>query len=141
MAIARASVKTPSLSAQRIRGRHDPKDMNFFYAAFIFSLLIAVTVFVYLSSRLMVVDLGYEISGLNKARAEETERNKRLKFELMSLKSPQRLEKIARDELGLDYPRANQIVRIKRETRSESARAADNPLIGGIPGENDEIGR
>ena len=67
----------------------------------------------YLWSRLIVVSLGYEIAKANKEMAELMADNKRFKLEALSLKSPQRIEAIALDRLGLVYPKEEQIIMVK----------------------------
>lgn len=58
----------------------------------------------HVTSRVLVVDMGYRLS---KAEADErslTRENDRLKLELATLKNPQRLEKLAREKLGMAMP-------------------------------------
>ena len=86
-----------------------------------YSLLVAAVVIIiallfilfYLWSRLIVVSLGYEIAKANKERVELMADNKRLKLENLSLKSPQRIEAIALDRLGLIYPKREQVIIVK----------------------------
>jgi cell division protein FtsL len=102
-----------ALSAQRVLLRRNPRDMAFFYSVLkAFSVILAVAS-VFLWSRLMVVNIGYDISNANTAREELIERNKRLNLTFMTLKSPERIERIAQSELGLVYPTGAEVVRIK----------------------------
>ncbi len=80
-----------------------------------FKVIIVILFFTlfYLWSRLEVVSLGYEIAKANKERVEFMAENKRLKFEILSLKSPQRIEAIASDRLGLIYAKGEQIITVK----------------------------
>ncbi|MBI3755802.1 MAG: cell division protein FtsL, partial [Deltaproteobacteria bacterium] len=73
-----------------------------FAAIKIIIVVLLFTVF-YLWSRLEVVSLGYEIAKANKERGGLMDDNRRLKLETLSLKSPQRIEAIAIDRLGLVY--------------------------------------
>lgn len=75
-------------------------------------LVLLFTVF-YLWSRLEVVSLGYEIAKANKERGGIMDDNRRLKLEILSLKSPQRIEAIAIDRLDLVYPKGEQVILIK----------------------------
>ncbi|HHD11372.1 MAG TPA: cell division protein FtsL [Deltaproteobacteria bacterium] len=100
------------LKEQNVRFKRALEDRSFLYTALITVFLIALVILVYLWCRLTVVNLGYEISRLNMERKVALEENRRLKIELSRLKSPQRIEKIAR-KMGLVYPREDQIVRIK----------------------------
>ncbi len=102
-----------TLAGQRVRTRRNLRDMSFFYTALavvVFSLAVAS---VFLWSRLMVVNLGYEISKANSERGSLIERNKRLNLAYVTLKSPERIERIATKELGLVYPTGAQVVRIR----------------------------
>lgn len=110
---ARAAFGAATLRGQNIKVRRNLKDLRFFFTAALAFFILAGAVFAYLSSRLTVVKLGYEISKLNEAKAALSERNKRLRFELTRLKSPSNLERIVKEETGLDYPGKHQIVRVK----------------------------
>ena len=83
------------------------------FTAFKVIIIILFFTLFYLSSRLLVVSLGYEIAKANKERAELVAENKRLKFEALSLKSPQRIETIASDKFDLVYAKGEQIITIK----------------------------
>lgn len=83
------------------------------FAAFKVIIVILFFTLFYLWSRLLVVSLGYEIAKANKERVEFMAENKRLKFESLSLKSPQRIEVIASDKLGLVYAKGEQIITVK----------------------------
>ncbi len=72
-------------------------------AVFLFALFAGVGI-LHVTSRVLVVDMGYRLS---KAEAEEralTRENDRLKLELATLKNPARLEKLAREKLGMAMP-------------------------------------
>lgn len=108
-----ALTRTNSLKGQDIRVRRDLRDFEFLYRAAIAAVMIIAVVFLFLWCRLTVTAMGYEISTLNKAGAVEREQNKRLRIELTRLKSPERIEAVAKGELGLVYPSGNQIIRVK----------------------------
>ena len=101
------------LEIQTIRIRRDLKDKGFFYNSVIIVALVALVFFAYLQMRLTVVSLGYEISSANTDRAKLMERSNRLKLEQAGLRAPERIERIAREELGLGYPTARQVKRIR----------------------------
>jgi len=109
--------KRSSLSHQRVLVRRDLRDPTFLFSVLAAVVIVVVVTLFYLWTRLMVVNMGYEISGLNKERRELVEENKRLKLEVLTLKSPQRIEEMARRELGLIYPRGEQIVKVESEGR------------------------
>ncbi len=100
------------LKEQNVRIRRALEDRSFLYTAALTVFLAALVILVYLWCRLTVVNMGYEISRLNMERKVALEENRRLKIEISRLKSPQRIESIAR-KMGLVYPREDQIVRIR----------------------------
>ncbi len=60
-----------------------------------------VATLAYLRSRLWVIDLSYDYAKLQRQHATIKKENARLRVEVGRLKSPQRIEKIAREKLGL----------------------------------------
>ncbi|MEE9543218.1 MAG: cell division protein FtsL [Thermodesulfobacteriota bacterium] len=101
------------LEIQSIRIRRDLKDTGFFYGSVIVVAFVALVFFAYLQMRLTVVKLGYEISSANTERAKLTDLSTRLKLEQAGLRAPERIERIAREELGLAYPTLGQVKRIR----------------------------
>jgi cell division protein FtsL len=63
-------------------------------------------------TRLKAIEYGYKISKANKQRAELVETNRRLRIEVALLKSPERIARIATEELGLQHPLPDQIRRL-----------------------------
>ena len=83
-------------------------------STFILSLLVLVAVaLVYVWSHLHNTQLKYQIAEEMTVRDSLIEENRRLKVEIATLKSPQRIESIARDKLKLQYPEREQVVLIK----------------------------
>ncbi|NPV05454.1 MAG: cell division protein FtsL [Syntrophaceae bacterium] len=80
----------------------------------ILSLLVLVAVaLVYVWSHLHNTQLKYQIAEEMTVRENLLEENRRLKVEIATLKSPQRIEAIAREKLKLQYPEREQVVLIK----------------------------
>ena len=80
----------------------------------ILALLVLVAVaLVYVWSHLHNTQLKYRIAEEMTVREDLTEENRRLKMEIATLKSPQRIESIAREKLRLQYPEREQVVLIK----------------------------
>jgi len=77
-------------------------------AALVVGLLAAVGI-VHVSSRVMVVRVGYELSKLDAERTALIREQNALKLELATLTSPARLEPRARQELGLTPPPAGAV--------------------------------
>lgn len=63
----------------------------------------------YTWSRMQCTKAGYAIAEENKRYRELRTLQKELEIELAQLKSPSRIAKIARDQLGLDIPKPEQI--------------------------------
>ncbi len=80
----------------------------------VLSLLVLVAVaLVYVWSHLHNTQLKYRIAEEMTVRENLLEENRRLKVEIATLKSPQRIESIAREKLKLQYPEREQVVLIK----------------------------
>lgn len=107
-----AKVAARQAGGVRRLSRVSPNRGSLFLAATAIIIAMLFVLF-YLWSRLMVVSLGYEIAKANREMAELMADNKRLKLEALSLKSPQRIEAIALDRLGLVYPKREQIIMVK----------------------------
>lgn len=60
--------------------------------------------------RVQYVNVGYELSRVTEKHAALTTLQNSLKVELARLKSPARIEKIARDKLGLVWPTPDQVI-------------------------------
>ena len=73
-------------------------------AAFIAELLI------YTWSRVQCINTGYEISNENNKKRNLIKLQNNLKVELARLKSPERLAKIAKNQLGLKTPEPEQMI-------------------------------
>lgn len=64
----------------------------------------------YVWQHIQVVRLGYEIEQLKTERAALVQREKELMLKIARLKSPKRVEEIARQKLGLVAPAPSQII-------------------------------
>ena len=78
-------------------------------ALFSLIILIAASLF-YTWSRVEVVKIGYEIFKANSEMRRLDQENKELILEIATLKSPKRIERIAREELKLLPPKDDQII-------------------------------
>ncbi|MBL9039336.1 MAG: cell division protein FtsL [Archangium sp.] len=74
--------------------------------------LLAVVGIIHVTSRVMVVRVGYELSRLDAERTELTRSRDQLTLELATLKSPTRLESVARTTLGLVPPAPSAITHL-----------------------------
>lgn len=107
------ALKPAILEIQSIRIRRNLKDTGFFYKSLVVVAFVALVFFAYLQIRLMTVRMGYDISNANTERAKLVDKNNRLKLEQARLMAPERIERIATEDLGLAYPTARQIKRLK----------------------------
>jgi cell division protein FtsL len=78
------------------------------YLVVVMVLLTLVALF-HVWSRVTVIDLNLKISEADNAIRESKQEASRLRLEVASLKTPERIEKIARDELGMTLPTDVQI--------------------------------
>lgn len=63
---------------------------------------------------------GYRIHELQQERAQEEAVNRRLRLELETLRSPERIERVATKELGLVSPSGEEAIVIERVTPTEA---------------------
>ncbi|MBI5892758.1 MAG: cell division protein FtsL [Deltaproteobacteria bacterium] len=101
------------LGHQRIKERRDLKNPGFLFSTIIVITIIVMVVLFYLWSRLLTVNIGYEISRAEKEGKELIRENEVLKLDIATLKSLARIEGMAKNELGLIYPSQKQVIRIK----------------------------
>ena len=77
-------------------------------------LLILLGGLFYVWQHIQAVRLGYEIEQLKKGRAALVQRERELTLEIAGLKSPKRIEEVARGRLGFITPAPGQIVIVHR---------------------------
>lgn len=107
------AVKNENLTRQRAAERHVASRSERRYMLWIFVLLFFLFAILSVWSRARVVSLGYEISRESRHLQEVMDLNEKLKAEVAMLKSPGRLEPIAKEKFGLLPPRNHQIVFLK----------------------------
>jgi cell division protein FtsL len=83
-----------------------------FLAFCIIAALIAGSLF-YVWSRVLVINLGYELSETMELHWKLVQDNKKLDIEIAVLKSLARIERIAQDELGMEKPLPGQTILMK----------------------------
>jgi len=74
-------------------------------------ILLAVSLF-FVWSRVQVTGLEYEISQLESSLRDQRQETSNLRLEAASLSNPERIERVARKELGLRLPSAEQVVTV-----------------------------
>lgn len=73
-------------------------------------LLMVIAAVMYTWIHVKVVEIGYDINALNRMKQQLMAENKAASAELALLRNPQRLEKIATEQLGLKQPAETQFV-------------------------------
>ena len=86
--------------------------ISFPYLIGVMVLLTLVSVF-HVWSRVEVIDLNLRISEGSRQFKEQQQENKRLRVEVASLKTPARIEALAKGELGMALPTDQQVVLVK----------------------------
>jgi len=84
------------------------------YSNLIFVAVISmVVILIYVWSHIQMRELEYQVAEEMNVREQLLEEQKKLKLECATLKSPQRIEAIARDKLQMSYPEREQVVLLK----------------------------
>lgn len=79
-----------------------------------FIVLLALIALFFVWSRIQVINLEYSISHLEGELRSQRHQNQQLKLEAASLRSPSRIERIARQKLGLHTPSAQQVIMVRK---------------------------
>lgn len=82
------------------------------YLIAVLTLLTIVSVF-HVWSRAKVIDLNLQVSELTKQVKDSQQEHNRLFLEVASLKTPARIEALAKGELGMQLPTDQQVVVVK----------------------------
>ncbi len=110
-----AQVLSKLLRSQGVGARSAAVQQKFVKKWAVWLIFATVLALFYVWSRVQVVSLGYELTTL-KLQAEELGKQiSSLELEMAKMKSPKRLEEIARNELFMQAPTAEQIVLIRPE--------------------------
>ena len=79
----------------------------------ILAIVLMFVALIYVGSHIHMTELEYEYAAQMNANQKLLEEQKKLKVEYAMLKSPQRIESIARDRLQMSYPEQEQIIVLK----------------------------
>ncbi len=84
------------------------------YSLWIFiAAVLMLVLLIYVWSHIHMTELEYQIARELSSREQLAEEQAKLKVELATLKSPQRIETIAREKLQMTYPGREQVILIK----------------------------
>jgi len=92
-------------------------------AVLLCALFVAVGI-LHVTSRVLVVDMGYRLSKAESESRSLTRENDRLKLELATLKAPARLERLAREQLGMAMPAGSAVIALTPELPGAKRAAA-----------------
>jgi cell division protein FtsL len=87
--------------------------LDLFRFMMIFMVLLTVVSVFHVWSRFKLVDLNLQISETSRLLKESEQEQKRLKIEAASLRTPLRIETIARNELDMALPTEQQVILVK----------------------------
>ena len=91
--------------------------------------LIALGAFLYAWQHFETIQLRYQLESLRSERAQARELNQELKLEIAGLRAPERIDMIARRQLGLTAPVPGQVAPMELPPNAvmAEARAANTP--------------
>ena len=85
--------------------------------------LIALGAFLYAWQHFETIQLRYQLESLRSERSQATELNQELKLEVAGLRAPERIDMIARRQLGLTAPVPGQVAPIDQPPNAVMAEA------------------
>ena len=118
----------PTLTCQRVGGCPAQVTVTFIIVA----ALVVVALLFYVWSRVEVVKQGYALSALAAEIKDLNAAQEELKAQAAGLRSPERIEAIARNQLGMQLPTPEQIKTVEYRSRPSALAATDRSGEGGI---------
>lgn len=108
---AATNVQAPKVGSSKQEGSvRSARPRRFFVFGALMILVLIGVVLIHVWLRLQVVRLGYVLSTTSKLQTRLEQENRELKLELAKMTSPDRLEALARQRLGLVTPEKGQVV-------------------------------
>jgi cell division protein FtsL len=77
---------------------------------FVFTLVLMAVALIYVWSHIYMTELEYMVAAEMSIKEKLVEEQTKLKVEIATLKSPQRLEAIAKEQLQMTYPTRDQVI-------------------------------
>ena len=105
-------IHTNFLSRQKVKG-DDKKARETSYKMITMGVILMLSCFMFVWIRICVLNTGYKISESVNTQEKYLQENRKLKIERASLASPSRIEKFAKNKLGMINPKNNQVVVLK----------------------------
>lgn len=106
---ATENIARPNGSEQEKKTAPQLKYSVFLFVAFVL-MVVAIT---YVWSHIQMTRLEYHIAEEMTSKEQLLEEQRKLKLEYATLKSPQRIEAIAKNSLNLSYPDRDQVIMMK----------------------------
>lgn len=92
------------------------------YSNFIvFTLVLMAVALIYVWSHIHMTELEYMVAAEMSIKEKLVEEQTKLKVEIATLKSPQRLETIAKEQLQMTYPTRDQVIMLNNDDNTASA--------------------
>jgi cell division protein FtsL len=85
--------------------------------------LIALGLLAYAWQRYNCLELSYQLESAEQSETQATQLNRELKLELATLRSPARIDLLARNQLGMTVPQPGQILLTEPQATGEMADA------------------
>lgn len=90
------------------------EENSFKFSSLIVAFIILMSAaLIYVWSHIRFTELKYRIAKEVSVQERLLEENRKLKVEIATLKSPQRIEAVSRDKLGLQFPEREQVIFLK----------------------------
>ena len=100
---------TKTLNTKFLFENQDATNLKFSSLIVAFLLLMGAAL-IYVWSHICFTELKYLIAKELSVQEKLIEENRKLKVEIATLKSPQRIEAISRDQLGMQFPEREQVI-------------------------------
>jgi len=77
------------------------------------TLVLMFVAVIYVGSHIHMLELEYKVAAELNINRQKMEEQKKLKLEIAMLKSPQRIENVAKNKLQMSYPEREQVIVLK----------------------------
>lgn len=101
------------LTPQQVGAELSPNRLDIFKFLMICMVLLTIVSIFHVWSRFRLIELNLQIGEATKQMKELEQEQKRLKLEAAALRTPARIEAIAKGELGMTLPKEQQVVQVK----------------------------
>jgi cell division protein FtsL len=88
--------------------------------------VVAVALLAYTWQRYQCLEMRYQLEQTSREQTQALELNRELRVELATLRSPARIDLLARNQLGMTVPQPAQIIPSEPQTAGEMADASAN---------------